>query len=158
MKNKYLHLLIPKLVNKLWGAQYFTKLNVHWGFNNIQLREGDEWKAAFCTNHRLFKPLIMFFSLTNSPATLQTMMDSIFKVLISEGEVIVYLDNILIFTETLEEHQEVVKKAVSLLHIHNLFLKLEKCKFKHMEIEYLGVIISHNSVCMDPVKVARVSE
>ena len=85
------------------------------------------------------------------------MMDSIFEGLISEGKVIVYLDDILIFTESLE-HQEVVKKAVSLLHIHNLFLKPEKCKFKHTEIEYLRVIISHNSVCMDPIKVAGVSK
>jgi Reverse transcriptase (RNA-dependent DNA polymerase) len=86
------------------------------------------------------------------------MMDSIFDGLISEGKVIVYLDDVLVFTETLEEHQEVVKKVVSLLHIHNLFLKPEKCEFEHTEIEYLGVIISHNSVCMDPVKVAGVSE
>src|SRR6202522_2864772 len=86
------------------------------------------------------------------------MMDSIFDGLISEGKVIVYLDDILTFTETLEEHQEVVKKAVNLLHIHNLFLKPEKCEFERTEIEYLGVIISHNSVHMDPVKIAGVSE
>jgi Reverse transcriptase (RNA-dependent DNA polymerase) len=122
------------------------------------MKDGDEWKATFHTNRRLFEPLVMFFGLTNSLATFQTMMDSIFEGLISEGKVIVYLDNILIFTETLEEHQEVVKKAVSLLHIHNLFLKPEKCEFKCTEIEYLGVIISHNSICMDPIKVARVSE
>ena len=158
VKNKYPLLLISKLVNKLWGARYFTKLNVQWGFNNIQMKDRDEWKATFCTNHGLFKPLVMFFGLTNSLATFQTMMDNIFEGLISEGNVIVYLDNILIFTETLEEHWEVVKKVVSLLHIHSLFLKLEKCEFKHMEIEYLRVIISHNSVHMDPVKVARVSE
>jgi hypothetical protein len=112
----------------------------------------------FHTNCGLFQPLVMFFSLTNSPATLQTMMDSIFNSLISEGKVIVYLDDILIFTETLEEHWKVVKKAVSLLHIHNLFLKPKKCEFERMETEYLGVIISHNSVCMDPVKIAGVFE
>ena len=117
--------------------------------------EGDEWKAAFCTNCGLFEPLVM---LTNSPATFQTMMDSIFKGLISEGKVIVYLDDILIFTETLEEHWEVVKKVVSSLHIHNLFFKPEKCKFEYIEIEYLRVIISYNSICMNPVKVARVSK
>jgi Reverse transcriptase (RNA-dependent DNA polymerase) len=86
------------------------------------------------------------------------MMNSIFEGLISKGKVIVYLDNILNFTETLEEHWEVVKRVVSLLHIHNLFLKPEKCEIKRTEIEYLRVIISHNSICMDPVKVARVSE
>jgi Reverse transcriptase (RNA-dependent DNA polymerase) len=71
--------------------------------------------------------------------------------------VIVYLDDILVFMETLEEHQKAVKKVVYLLHINNLFLKLEKCEFEHMEIEYLRVIISHNSVHMDPIKVARVA-
>jgi Reverse transcriptase (RNA-dependent DNA polymerase) len=122
------------------------------------MKEGDKWKATFYTNHGLFKPLVMFFGLTNSPTTFQTMMDSIFKGLISKGKVIVYLGNILVFTESLEEHWKVVKKVVYLLHIHNFFLKPEKCKFEHTEIEYLRVIISHNSVCMDPVKVARVAK
>jgi transposase InsO family protein len=158
VKNKYPLPLISELINKLRGARYFTKLDVRWGFNNVRMKEGDEWKAAFRTNRGLFEPLVMFFGLTNSPATFQTMMDSIFDGLISEGKVIVYLDDILIFTETLEEHREVVKKAISLLHIHNLFLKPEKCEFERTEIEYLGVIISHNSVRMDPVKVAGVSE
>src|ERR1700678_2111721 len=150
--------VISELINKLRGARYFTKLDVRWGFNNVRMKDGDEWKAAFRTNRGLFKPLVMFFGLTNSPATFQTMMDSIFDGLISEGKVIVYLDNILIFTETLEEHREVVKKVVNLLYIHNLFLKPEKCEFERTEIEYLGVIISHNSVCMDPVKIAGISK
>jgi hypothetical protein len=87
-------------------------------------------------------------------------MNSIFEGLISEGKVIVYLDDIFVFMETLEEHQEVVKKVVYLLHIHNhnLFLKLEKCEFECTEIEYFGVIISHNSACMDSIKVARVAK
>jgi Reverse transcriptase (RNA-dependent DNA polymerase) len=140
-----------------WGTVNY-RLDVPWGFNNVQMKEGDEWKAAFCTNCGLFKPLVMFFSLTNGPATFRTMMDSIFEGLISEGKVIVYLDNILVFMETLEEHQEVVKRAVYLLHIHNLFFKLKKCEFEHMEIEYLGVIISHNSVHINPVKVVGVSK
>ena len=65
----YLLLLISELVNKLQGAQYFTKLNVCWGFNNVQMKEGDEWKATFHTNHALFEPLVMFFGSTNSLAT-----------------------------------------------------------------------------------------
>ena len=146
VKNKYPLPLIFELINKLRGAHYFTKLDVRWGFNNVRMKEGDEWKGAFQINRGLFKPLVMFFSLTNSPATFQTMMNGIFEDLISEGKVIVYLDDILIFTETLEEHREVVKKVVELLHMHNLFLKPEKCKFEQTEVEYLGVIISHNSV------------
>jgi hypothetical protein len=70
-------------------------------------KEGDEWKTTFCTNQGLFKPLVMFFGLTNSPATFQTMMDDIFQDLISEGVVCIYLDDILIFMETMEEHDQV---------------------------------------------------
>jgi hypothetical protein len=84
MKNKYPLPLISELVNKLQGTFYFTKLDVQWGFNNVQMKEGDEWKATFCTNRGLFKPLVMFFGLTNSCTTFQTMMDSIFEGLISE--------------------------------------------------------------------------
>src|SRR6204780_5900662 len=78
VKNKYPLPLIPELITKLRGAKYFTKLDVQWGFNNMQIKSRDEWKAAFRTNRGLFEPLVMFFGLTNSPATFQTMMDEIF--------------------------------------------------------------------------------
>jgi len=86
------------------------------------------------------------------------MMDDIFDGLITEGVVVVYLDDILIFMETLEEHQRVTWRVMELLQKNNLFLKPEKCEFKKTEVEYLRVIISQNSVKMDPVKVAGVTE
>ena len=151
--------LIPELITKLRRAKYFTKLDVRWGFNNVQIKEGDEWKATFQTNCGLFEPLVMFFGLTNSPATFQTMMDDIFEDLISEGVVVVYLDDILIFTETLEEHQKVTRRVLELLEKHKLYLRPDKCEFEKTMVKYLGVIISHNSVSMDPVKkVAGVTE
>jgi hypothetical protein len=76
-------------VNQLCGAKYFTKLNVWWGYNNVRMKEGDEWKAAFRMNRGLFKPLVMFFGLTNSPSMFQTMMNDIFHNLIMEGVVCV---------------------------------------------------------------------
>ena len=158
VKNKYPLPLISELINKLQGAKYFTKLDVRWGFNNVRVKEGDEWKAAFRTNRGLYEPLVMFFGLTNSPATFQTMMDGIFDELITEGVVVVYLDDILIFTKTLEEHREVVRRVLDLLRRHNLFLKPEKCEFERTSVEYLGVVISENSVRMDPAKVAGVTE
>jgi hypothetical protein len=100
----------------------------------------------------------MFFGLTNSPATFQTMMDDIFEELISEGVVVVYLDDILIFTETLNEHWKVSRRVLEVLEKHKLYLWQDKCEFEKTTIEYLGVIISHNSVAMDPVKIARVTE
>jgi len=158
VKNKYPLPLIPELIAKLRGAKYFTKFDVCWGFNNVWIKEGDEWKATFRTNRGLFKPLVMFFGLTNSPATFQTLMDDIFEDLISEGMVRVYLDDILIFTETLEEHWKVTRHVLELLEKHKLYLHSDKCEFEKTTVEYLGVIISHNSISMDPVKIAGVTE
>ena len=75
-----------------------------WGYNNVRIKEDDEWKAAFRTNRGLFEPTVMFFGLTNSPATFQWMMNDIFKDLIASSKVTMYLDDILIFSKTLEEH------------------------------------------------------
>ena len=87
VKNAYPLLLVPDIMNKIAGvkAEYFTKPDVRWGYNNVRIKERDEWKAAFWTNRGLYKPLVMFFGLTNSPATFQTMMNDIFKELIDEG-------------------------------------------------------------------------
>ena len=142
IKNKYPLPLISELIEKLRGAKYFTKLDVRWGFNNVRMKEGDEWKAAFRTNRGLFEPLVMFFGLTNSPATFQTMMNDIFHELIMEGVVVVYLDDILIYTETIEEHRLVTQRVMELLQKHKLFLKPDKCEFEQTRVEYLGVIIS----------------
>jgi hypothetical protein len=142
VKNRYPLPLISELVNKLRGAKYFTKLDVRWGFNKVRMKPGDEWKAAFRTNRGLFEPLVMFFGLTNSPATFQTMMNDIFQDLISEGVVVVYMDDILIFTETLEQHREVTRKVLEILRDYKLFLKPAKCEFERTRVEYLGLIIS----------------
>lgn len=158
VKNKYPLPLISELINKLRGAKYFTKLDVRWGFNNVRMKQGDEWKAAFRTNRGLFEPLVMFFGLTNSPATFQTMMDDIFHDLIMEGVLVVYLDDILIFSKTLEEHQKVTRRVMELLTKHKLYLRPDKCEFEKTQIKYLGVVISHNTVTMDPVKVAGVTD
>jgi Reverse transcriptase (RNA-dependent DNA polymerase) len=84
VKNHYLLPIISELIAQLRGAKYFTKLDVRWGFNNVQIKEGDEWKAAFHTNRRLYELLVMFFGLTNSPETFQTMMNDVMIHLFSE--------------------------------------------------------------------------
>jgi len=78
VKNRYPLPLISELISQLHRTKYFTKLDIHWGFNNVHIKPRDEWKVAFRTNHGLFEPLIMFFGMTNSPATFQTMMNDIF--------------------------------------------------------------------------------
>jgi len=118
----------------------------------------DEWKAAFRTNRGLFEPLVMYFGLTNSPGTFQTMMNEIFHDLILQGVVCVYLDDILIFTNSLEEHRRINRIVLERMRKHKLYLRPDKCEFEKTRIEYLGVIVSHNHVEMDPVKVAGVAE
>jgi len=100
----------------------------------------------------------MFFGLTNSPATFQTMMNDMFTDMISEGVVVVYLDNILIFTKDLEEHCQITHRVLGRLAEHQLYLRPEKCEFEKTRIEYLGLIISENKVEMDLVKIAGVAE
>jgi len=100
----------------------------------------------------------MFFGMTNSPATFQTMMNDIFRTIIAEGIVVVYLDDILIFTKTEKEHEQAVRRILEILVEHKLFLCPEKCEFHRKQIEYLSLVISENKVAMDPVKVAGVRE
>ena len=106
----------------------------------------------------MFEPLVMFFGMTNSPATFQTMMNDIFWNLIAEGIMVVYLDDILIFTRTEEEHAKAIWWVLQVLQDNKLFLRLEKCEFFKEQIEYLGLVILENQVSMDPVKVAGVWE
>ena len=96
IKNRYPLPLASDIINKLKDAKIFTKFDVRWGYHNVRIKEGDEWKAAFVTNRGLFEPRVMFFGLTNSPATFQALMNAIFADLIVEGKVTVYLDDILI--------------------------------------------------------------
>lgn len=158
IKNSYPLPLISDIIHKLKHAKFFTKLDVRWGYNNVRVRAGDEWKAAFRTNRGLFEPLVMFFGLTNSPATFQTMMNDIFIELIDDQVVIVYMDDILIFNQTLEDHRESVKRVLQVLRQNKLYLKAEKCEFEKLKIEYLGLIISQGKIEMDPVKIEGVSK
>lgn len=158
IKNRYPLPLIQELLDKLKGARHFTKLDVRWGYNNVRIAEGDEWKAAFRTNAGLFEPTVMFFGLTNSPATFQAMMNELFRDLIHAGVVVVYLDDILIFTKTLEEHRRVTREVLRILRENKLYLKPEKCEFERPSIEYLGMIVEEGRVRMDPAKVAAVAD
>src|SRR5882724_12158544 len=161
VKNTYPLPLIPDILNKVSEAktQHFTKLDVCWGYNNIWIKEGDKWKATFQTNRGLFKPLVMFFGLTNSPATFQTMMNDIFKELIDKGVVTIYMDDIHIFgSQTWEQHHQIVVRVLDILHKHHLYLKAEKCTFEQPTVKYLSLILSEGRMEMDPVKVAGIRD
>jgi hypothetical protein len=149
--------LIPELIDKLLGAIYFTKLDIHWGYNNIQIKLGDEYKAAFKTPLGLFEPTVMTFGLCNAPATFQTFMNKIFEDLIDEGHVVVYLDDILIFSDNLDQLDQLTHEVLSRLEKYDLYLKPEKCVFAQTSIEYLGIIIANGQVRMDPAKLAGIT-
>jgi len=111
IKNKYPLPLIPQLVDRLRGCSLYTKFDIHWGYNNVRIKQGDKWKAAFMTNKGLFEPTVMFFGLTNSPATFQMMMNSVFAPEIAEQWLTIYMDDMAIHMaklpgETDEQHLE----------------------------------------------------
>jgi hypothetical protein len=104
------------------------------------------------------EPTVMGFGMTNSPATFQSLMNSVFADLIAIGVIAVYMDDILIYTSTLDEHRKIVCEVLQRLQDHDLYLKPEKCEFEKQEIEYLGMIIRPGEVCMDPGKVSAVRD
>jgi hypothetical protein len=106
VKNCYPLPLISEVINKVKDYSHYSKLNIQWGYNNVRIKAGDEWKATFKTNHGTFKPLVMFFELTNSLATFQTMMNEIFFNEISEGWFLVYMDDLLIMAHSEQENLE----------------------------------------------------
>ena len=137
IKNAYPLPLISKLLDKLKGAKHFTKLDVRWGYNNIQIWDGDQWKVAFKTNKGLFEPTVMFFGMCNSPATFQSMMDTIFSDMIDESIVIIYMDDIFLFAPDKVTLTKNTKQVLARLQENDLFLKPEKCKFNKSRVEYV---------------------
>ncbi len=107
IKNSYPLPLVSDILTRLCDMEWFTTLDLCWGFNNVRLKEGDEWKVAFSMNWGLFELLIMFFGLCNSPATFQTMMNNILCPFIDHNEAICYMDDILIYSASLTDHQRI---------------------------------------------------
>ena len=116
IRNRYPLPLISELISRVQGASLFSKFDIRWGYNNVRIKEGDEWKAAFITNQGLFKPRVMFFGLTNSPATFQTMMNAIFAEELRENWLTIYMDDILVHTsDDVAAHREKVHKVLQKL-------------------------------------------
>ena len=131
----------------------FTKMDLRWGYNNIHIKEGDEWKAAFICHHGAFKPLVMFFDLCNSPSTFQTMMNKIFADM--EDIVVVYIDNIMIFikTDDPKKHDELVLEVLRHLEENNIYVKPDKCTFHTTKVDFLRMIVGKNGIKIDQEKV-----
>jgi Reverse transcriptase (RNA-dependent DNA polymerase) len=152
VKNTYPLPLISEIMDKLKGAKYFSKFDVRWGYNNVQIQSGDEWKAAFKTNQGLYKPTVTFFGMCNSPVTFQAMMDEIFKEEIKEDLIIVYMDNILAFSKTINGLKKIKQIILKKAQEHDLYFKAKKCKFRKPKIEYLGLVVEEEKLAMDPAK------
>jgi hypothetical protein len=147
--------LIDVILSSLQGKKLFTKFDICWGFNNIRIREEDRWKAAFKTPFGLFQPRVMYFGLTNSPATFCRVMNRIFRRLLDKYplELFVYIDDILIATgNDLQRHRQIVHEVLDVLEEEDFYLKLSKCAFEQTTLTYLGIVISGDKITIDPAK------
>ena len=133
--------LIGEVIEKLKEAKYFNKLNLIWGYNNMWIKEGDKWKAAFLTNKRLFEPQVIYFRLCNSPGTFQMMMNSIFQELLHEGVLANYMDDFVIPAKTIKELEERTIQFLKIAEKHNLCFKQSKCDFNIKKIPILRVVV-----------------
>ena len=150
--------LIQELLDIIKGAIVFSKLDIRWGYNNIHIKKGDKWKASFITPLGLFEPTVIFFGLTNSPATFQAMMNMIFQDLIIARKITVYMDDILIFSKSMAEHVLIINQVLQILHNNNLYLKPKKCEFYKNKLNYLGFTISKDHVAMEDSKVDAIRD
>ncbi|CCO34838.1 Retrotransposable element Tf2 155 kDa protein type 1 [Rhizoctonia solani AG-1 IB] len=145
------------LMSKLRGAKLFTKLDLRWGYNNVRVKEGDEWKTAFRTKYGLFETLVMPFGLSGAPGAFQAMMNEVFQDLL-DVNVIIYLDDILIFSQDPTQHEAHVKEVLRRLQDMQLFCKGSKCEFHKTTVEYLGIIVSDKGFSLDKLKIQAVQE
>ena len=128
IKNRYPLPLIADILDEVGKRKVFTKLDLRWGYNNIRIKEGDEWKAVFTIHIGAYEPIVMYFGLTNSPTTFQTIMNDLFCDLINQRDTATFIDDILVATDIKEGHDELVEKVLKRLEENDLFIKPEKCK------------------------------
>ena len=127
IKNNYPLLLITDLIDSMGNKRVFTKIDLWWGYNNMRIKEGNEWKMAFTTHMGSYEPVVVFFKMINLPATFQGMINEILKDMINEGKVAAFVNNVLIGTETEEGYNEIVKEVLRRLKENNLYMKPKKC-------------------------------
>ena len=152
IKNRYPLPHTDNLLDQLKEVIYFSKLDLHSGYHQVRVAEQDAWKTAFKTKQGLYEWLVTPFGLTNAPATFMRVMNDVLRPFIDDF-VIVYLDEILIFSKTREEHLKHVKQTLDVLKRENLYVKLSKCEFGKTSLNYLGHIVGGGELKIDPSKV-----
>jgi RNase H-like domain found in reverse transcriptase/Reverse transcriptase (RNA-dependent DNA polymerase)/Integrase zinc binding domain/Chromo (CHRromatin Organisation MOdifier) domain/Integrase core domain len=157
VKNRYPLPLISELLDRVRRAKWFTKLDLRSAFHQLRIAQGDEWKTAFRTRYGHFEYLVMPFGLTNAPASFQAYANDCLREYLDKF-CVAYLDDILIYSDSLEEHIQHVRMILQRLRECGLYVKLEKCDFHVQEISFLGFIISPDGVSMDPKRIATIVE
>ncbi len=155
VKFRYPLPLVPAALEQLRTARYFTKLDLRSAYNLIRIREGDEWKTAFSTTSGHYEYRVMPFGLANSPSVFQAFVNDVFRDMLSQF-VIVYIDDILIYSDSLDTHVKHVRAVLKRLIQHQLYAKIQKCEFHQTQISFLGYVISSEGVTMDDSKVQAV--
>jgi hypothetical protein len=140
-------LIMSELQDRVRGTKIFTKINLKNGYNLIWIKPGDEWKMVFKTWYGLYKYTVMPFGLSNTTASFQNMMNHIFWDLLDLG-LIVYLNDILIYAETEEEHDHIITKVLKHLAENGLAILQDKCFWSTTQVDFLGYIISKDSIEM----------
>jgi len=156
IKNNYPLPLISDIVENISTKRIFTKMDLRWGYNNIQIKEGDEWKAAFTTPKGSFELTVMFFRLTNSLATFQAIMNKLLRDLINTGKVAAFIDDVIVGMEMEEGHDEIVAEIIKRLEENDLYIKPKKCKWKVRKVGFLKVVIGLDGIKMEEEKVKGV--
>ena len=156
IKNNYPLPLISDVLENIGTKKLFTKMDLRWGYNNVRIKEGDEWKAVFTTPEGSFEPTVIFFGLTNSPATFQAMMNELLRDLINTEKVAAFIDDIIIGTETEEGYDELVAEVIRRLEENDLYVKPEKCRWKVREVGFLEVVIRLEGIKIEKEKVKGV--
>ncbi|KAL0188420.1 hypothetical protein M9458_015519, partial [Cirrhinus mrigala] len=144
--------LVPAALEELRGSQVFTKLDLRSAYNLVRIREGDEWKTAFVTPTGHYEYLVMPYGLSISPSVFQTFMNEVFREFLNQF-VLVYIDDILIYSRNMAEHRQHVQQVLHKLRQYQLYLKLEKCEFHQPSVYFLGYNISAEGMHMDQKKV-----
>jgi RNase H-like domain found in reverse transcriptase/Reverse transcriptase (RNA-dependent DNA polymerase)/Integrase zinc binding domain/Chromo (CHRromatin Organisation MOdifier) domain/Retroviral aspartyl protease len=156
-KNRYPLPRIDELQDRLLGAQWFTALDIRDAYYRIRMKEGEEWKTAFRTRWGLYEYQVMPFGLTNAPASFQELINNTLREYLDDFA-LAYLDDVLIFSKTYDEHVQHVRKVLEQLRQKDLPVKLSKCEFHKHSISFLGYIVSTEGLAPDPKKVAAIEE